>query len=114
MLAASDKQSLAVQACIDKIERWRADNAHFGHPTPEASPILTSLRQTLATGKFDESREGKLCEELARNEFRLDKAEKAMLANRSNPTENLPNVSRFTAEIAAQNEIISRITRSTP
>lgn len=106
----NDQLLTCLTACIDKIERWEADNAHFGHPTPEAVPILTSLRQTLQTGKFAESREGKLCEDLARNEFRLAKAEKIMLANRSNPTENLVNVNRFTAEIAAQNDIIRRIT----
>ena len=109
MLAASDKQSLAVQACIDKIERWRDDNAHFGVPAPEAAPILATLRQTLSTGKFDDSREGKFCQALARNEFKLTQAETVMLENRLDPVANLPNVQKFTSLIAEQNDLISKM-----
>ena len=109
MLAASDKQALAVQACIDKIERWRDDNAHFGVPAPEAAPILATLRQTLSTGKFDDSRDGKFCQALARNEFKLAQAETVMLENRADPVANLPNVQKFTAAIKAQNAIFSEI-----
>lgn len=111
MLAASDKQALAVQACIDKIERWRDDNAHFGVPAPEAAPILATLRQTLSTGKFDDSREGKFCQSLARNEFKLAKAEEVVFANRLDPVANLPNVVKFTSLIAEQNEILAKLTK---
>ena len=98
-----------VTACIDKIELWRSDNKHFGHSTPEAEDILTTLRETLVTGEFNESREGRLCQELARNEYKISQAETVMLANRADPIGNMPNVAKFTAAIAEQNQIIARM-----
>ena len=91
------------------MERYKHDNAHFGHETPEAEDMLTTLRETLVTGEFNESREGQLCQELARNEFKITQAEKVMLANRADPIGNMPNVARFTAAIAEQNAIITKM-----
>ena len=73
-----------------------------------------ALQETLVTGEFNESREGQLCQELARNEFKITQAEKVMLANRADPLGNIPNVARFTAAIAEQNAIIAKMKEMTP
>ena len=110
----NDALRISVTACIDKIKRWRAANKHCGHSTPEAEDILEALQETLVTGEFNESREGQLCQELARNEFKITQAEKVMLANRADPVGNIPNVARFTAAIAEQNAIIAKMKEPTP
>lgn len=110
----NQKLIICFQACIDKIEQWRSDNKHFGDETPEAEDILDALRETLATGEFNESREGQICQELARNEFKIAQAETVMLANRADPLGNMPNVARFTAAIAEQNAIVAKMKGPTP
>lgn len=99
----------SVTACIEKVERWIDDNKHFGHKCPEAEPVLKALRRTLETGEFEPTQAGKAAQDLARNEFKLSKAEEIVFANRLDPVANLPNVQKFTALIAEQNDLISKM-----
>jgi len=99
----------SLTACIEKVERWVHDNKHFVHKCPEAEPLLEALRHTLETGEFETTPAGMKAQALARNEFKLSKAEETVFANRIDPVANLPNVQKFTALIAEQNEILKSL-----
>ena len=111
MADTNPQLTVAISACIEKLERWQHDNKCFGFPTPEAVPVLEALAETVTTGKFADTPAGMKAQALARNEFKLAKAEETVFANRLDPATNLPNVQKFTALIAEQNEILARLTK---
>lgn len=109
MQADTNPLTIAIDACIEKVRRWQHDNKQFGHETPRPHPVLDALTEARATGTFPDTPSGTLAQALARNEYKLTKAETAMTANRTDPVANLPNVQKFTAEIKAQAAILAEI-----